>query len=48
MKKEMEKENHSKLEEYKYKANQEAQRNIQEIERTIHYENQKLTEKTMS
>lgn len=36
------------LEEHKAKANSEAQRNIQEIERNIHYENQKLTEKTMS
>ena len=32
----------------KLQAKQDAQRNIQEIERNIHYENQKLTEKTMS
>ncbi len=33
---------------FKLQAQQDAQRNIQEIERNIHYENQKLTEKTMS
>ena len=33
---------------YKMKAKQDAQRNIQEIERGIHYQNQELTEKTMS
>ena len=35
------------LEQFKAQAKQDAQRNIQEIERNIHYENQKLTEKTM-
>lgn len=48
MKKDMEAQFQDSLEQFKAKANSEAQRNIQEIERNIHYENQKLTEKTMS
>lgn len=38
----------SQLANFKLKAKQDAQRNIQEIERGIHYQNQELTEKTMS
>ena len=48
MKQEKELEYDASLEQFKSQANQDAQRNIQEIERNIHYENQKLTEKTMS
>jgi len=38
----------SQLKHFKAKAEEDAQRNIQEIERGIHYQNQELTEKTMS
>ena len=48
MKKEMEIQFKDSLEQYEAQAKLDAQRNIQEIEKTIHYENQKLTEKTMS
>ena len=48
MKQEKELEYDASLEKFKMQAKQDAQRNIQEIERNIHYENQKLTEKTMS
>ena len=47
MKREMESQFQESLEKFKAQAKQDAQRNIQEIERNIHYENQKLEEKTM-
>ena len=36
------------IEVFKQQASQEAQRNIQQIEKSIHLENQKLAEKTIS
>ena len=48
MKRQKEAEFESQLQHFKLKAKQDAQRNIQEIERGIHYQNQELTEKTMS
>ena len=48
MKEQMEEKQKNSLHLFKLQAQQDAQRNIQEIERNIHYENQKLTEKTMS
>jgi len=48
MKRDMEIQFQESLELAQQQAKQDAQRNIQEIERNIHYENQRLTEKTMS
>ena len=48
MKQQKEREFESQLANFQIKAKQDAQRNIQEIERGIHYQNQELTEKTMS
>ena len=48
MKQKMEAEFDSRLAQFKMKAKQDAQRNIQDIERGIHYKNQELAEKTMS
>ena len=47
MKREMEAQFQDELELQKQTAKQDAQRNIQGIERSIHFENQTLTEKTM-
>eukprot|EP00347_Sterkiella_histriomuscorum_P022548 403338076 len=48
MKKAIEAEYKESLEKFKAQAQLDAERNIQDIERNIHHENQKLTEKTMS
>ena len=47
MKREIEAMFHDELELQKQSAKQDAQRNIQSIERNIHFENQTLTEQTM-
>mmetsp|Transcript_11164 Transcript_11164/g.18755 ORF Transcript_11164/g.18755 Transcript_11164/m.18755 type:complete len:119 (+) Transcript_11164:435-791(+) len=48
LKREMEAQFAESLEHFKHQAKHDAQRNIQEIERNIHYENQRLNDKTYS
>ena len=48
MKQQMQKQHALFIKQFEQQAIQDAQRNIQEIERNIHFENKKLTEKTMS
>jgi len=48
MKKALDAEYKSSLEKFKQQAQLDAERNIQDIERNIHHENQKLSEKTLS
>ena len=48
MRREMEAQFKESLEQFKLQAKDDAQRNIQKIEREIHFENQRLTDKTYS